>query len=26
VLGAPRRFPGLSGFGIEVVEYVAPHE
>ena len=26
VLGAPRRFPGLSGFGIEVVEYAAPHE
>ena len=24
VLGTPRRFLGLSGFGIEVVEYVAP--
>ena len=24
VLGTPRRFRGLSGFGIEVVEYVAP--
>jgi 3,4-dihydroxy 2-butanone 4-phosphate synthase/GTP cyclohydrolase II len=24
VLGTPRRFLGLSGFGIEVIEYVAP--
>ncbi len=24
VLGTPRKFPGLSGFGIEVVEYVSP--
>jgi 3,4-dihydroxy 2-butanone 4-phosphate synthase/GTP cyclohydrolase II len=26
VLGTPRKFAGLSGFGLEVVEYVAPHE
>jgi 3,4-dihydroxy 2-butanone 4-phosphate synthase / GTP cyclohydrolase II len=26
VLGTPRKFAGLSGFGLEVVEYVAPRE
>ena len=25
VIGTPRRYTGLGGFGLEVVEYVAPH-
>jgi len=25
VIGTPRRYTGLGGFGLEVVEYVDPH-